>query len=367
MFLKKVFLAILLITTSLVVAFAISEIFLRNFLPQELITPIPAKKDKEIIYTLRPNTKAYLRGTSVRWYNLSTNSFGIRDKEYSTEKSDSFLRVVLVGDSISMGEGVEIEETFIKKFEEIANLNLKKQNIETINAAIRGYGNDQETIFYKRIAKKYKHDVAILGFFEGNDFDDNANGGIFELKNDRLIQTIPDKYNSPKFRYYSKQIFLQNLPFYQMFLENSHCANFLRARISRLLFRVTLEKNTVNRMINKISEKNILKTFRILEEWVILCKKKDIVPIIMYIPDMVNISNENIDDSRRIDLRYEKLLTDMNVIFINGRTAFMKEKNIAAIYLEDGHLSPFGHEVLGEKLWEIFSANSMLLGEIIST
>jgi len=167
---------------SLVVTFSIIEIALRIFLPQELITPMPAMADREMIYRLPSNTSAYLKGTSVRWFHLKTNSLGLRDREIPFAKTPGIYRVLLLGDSMSMAEGVELEETYIKQFEKKIGTKPSGRKVETINAAIRGFGNDQEIVLFERLGRRFLPDMVILAFYEGNDLTDNANGGIFTVK-----------------------------------------------------------------------------------------------------------------------------------------------------------------------------------------
>lgn len=62
-----------------------------------------------------------LKGTSTRWFHVETNSFGLRDSEHALQKAPGTFRVLLLGDSMSMAEGVELEDTFIKQFEKKAN------------------------------------------------------------------------------------------------------------------------------------------------------------------------------------------------------------------------------------------------------
>jgi len=118
---RSLFTNFLLVITSIFIALGLAEIFFRFFMPQDLIVPMPATADKELIYRLPPNTKAYLRGTSVRWFHLETNSLGLRDSEHDFAKSNGVFRILLLGDSMSMAEGVELAETYIKQLEKKTN------------------------------------------------------------------------------------------------------------------------------------------------------------------------------------------------------------------------------------------------------
>ena len=78
---KNFLLNSVVVLSSLIFTLLLVEIFFRLFLPQDLITPMAAQLDQEIIYTLTPNTESYLRGTSSRFFHLKTNSLGLREAE----------------------------------------------------------------------------------------------------------------------------------------------------------------------------------------------------------------------------------------------------------------------------------------------
>jgi hypothetical protein len=74
---------------------------------------------------------------------------------------------MLLGDSMSMAEGVELEETYIKRYEWLANKEGRCPRIETINAAIRGTGTNQETLFFERIGAKFNPIWSFSPFMRG--------------------------------------------------------------------------------------------------------------------------------------------------------------------------------------------------------
>ena len=353
---KGPFANLLLILASLIISVVLIEVFFRIFLPQDLIIPMPAQEDEELIYRMSPNTKSYIKGTSVRWYHLETNSLGFRDSEYNFTKSKGTFRVLLLGDSMSMGEGVELQETFIKQFESIIVKKCPNEKIETINAAIRGYGTDQALILYQRIGIKFDPDLVILGFFEGNDFKDNRLGGLFKLDGEEIIQTIPSEEKSPKYLYYSKQIKIQNFPGYRFFVGHSHFVNFLRKRIARLLSsRIVTDSEETEKVV--VSPEDWKLTTKIIERWKSYCRDNGSVPLILFLPtveNLVAISEGNLDNSRRMDLKMKEFALDNQILWINAVEAMVYESNPASFYLKDGHLNPRGHRKLAQKVAQFF-------------
>ena len=335
---------------SLTVTLFCAEIILRIFQPQDLIIPMPAIADRELIYRLPPNASAYLKGTSVRWFHLKTNSLGLRDREIPYSKPPGTSRVLLLGDSMSMAEGVELEETYIKQFEKLSTERSLPKKVETINAAIRGYGNDQETILFERLGKQFQPDMVILAFYEGNDLTDNSNGGIFTVKNGKLVQSYPTEENSVKLRYYSKQIRIQNFPGYTLLVSHSHLANLIRITYANYLNRQNIKTKFGTQSAQNISESEWVLTSMILERWIEDCKSIQARPIILYIPTIENVQHGRSKGTRSlvINRKMQALCASHRLVMIDLLDSFIAYPEPARLYLKDGHLSPEGHILTAE-------------------
>lgn len=68
--------------------------------------------DPLIGHNHRPNRHARLMGVQ-----FDTNSKGLRDREFSYEKPPGKLRIVMLGDSLTVGWGAKFDETFSKRIE----------------------------------------------------------------------------------------------------------------------------------------------------------------------------------------------------------------------------------------------------------
>ena len=364
---KSLFTNALLVVVSIFITLGLLEIFFRCFMPQDLIVPMPAMADSELIYRLPANTKSYLKGTSVRWFHLETNSLGLRDSEHDLLKAPGTFRVLLLGDSMSMAEGVELTETYIKQFEKKANEQALTKKVETINAAIRGYGNDQEVVLFERIGMTFQPDLVILSFFEGNDFDDNRQGSIFQLKDGELIKTTPTEESSPKMRYYNQQIRIQNFPGYRFMVGHSHLVNFLRKKYAAYL---THRAFSTQRRDQKdrpsegqtISEADWNLTTQILMRWDADCRKIKSVPLILFIPDINNIRTYKklMSVNLRTDQRMRDFANANNILFINLTDLFIRSQNVESLYLQDAHLSPLGHDIVADEISRFLRTGKIL-------
>ncbi|MBM3143803.1 MAG: SGNH/GDSL hydrolase family protein [Chloroflexi bacterium] len=102
---------------------------------------------------------------------IKTNRYGFRDLDYeSTAKPENTLRVAFAGDSVTLGMGVELEETFVRQFEiEAGQLELQYQ-VQALDFAVDGYNTPQ---IYEMIRTKvlgFSPDIVVYAMCM-NDFD----------------------------------------------------------------------------------------------------------------------------------------------------------------------------------------------------
>ena len=88
--------------------------------------PAFAQYDPELKYTFIPGTFIFQNLEYTTKYSI--NSIGIRDNEASLTKPE----IIVIGDSVPMGWGVQQHETFAKRIE-------NETNIKVLNAAISSY------------------------------------------------------------------------------------------------------------------------------------------------------------------------------------------------------------------------------------
>lgn len=87
-----------------------------------------------LLKELAPNKDVIFKGAP-----FSTNSRGLRDKEYPEKRPEGALRVALLGGSIEMGTGVNNEQTYENQIEDLLNdRNLLNREVEMLNFGIAG-------------------------------------------------------------------------------------------------------------------------------------------------------------------------------------------------------------------------------------
>lgn len=95
---------------------------------------------------------------------IKINSAGFRDYE-RTEGKSGRIRILAVGDSVTFGAGVNLEDAYPSLLEnEINKLNSPNESFEVFNMGIDSYGFTQEKILAEKEALVYKPDAIIIGF-----------------------------------------------------------------------------------------------------------------------------------------------------------------------------------------------------------
>lgn len=89
-----------------------------------------------------------------------TNVDGLRDATRPEETRPGLRRIVVLGDSVTYGHGVEAAEAFPQVLEQ--RLRALHRDVEVFNMGLPGWSTRQERTAYQRIARKYKPDVVVL-------------------------------------------------------------------------------------------------------------------------------------------------------------------------------------------------------------
>jgi HEAT repeat protein/lysophospholipase L1-like esterase len=89
------------------------------------------------------------------------NGDGLRDRDHEVARTPGTRRVVCLGDSTTLGWGVSPQEAYPQVLEEM--LESEGDRTEVLNVALGGWSTRQELIAYRRVARKYRPDVVILG------------------------------------------------------------------------------------------------------------------------------------------------------------------------------------------------------------
>jgi hypothetical protein len=133
----------------------------------------------------RKNLKGVHEVTGSFSTTFTTNSNGLRDREYSFSKPKGVTRIVVVGDSFTWGWGVGDDEIYTEVLESLL------QGVEVINLGVGAFGTQQEMDYLKMKGMQYDPDIVILGFCL-NDISESSFGKVEALKRDPSAQQLSD-------------------------------------------------------------------------------------------------------------------------------------------------------------------------------
>jgi len=116
--------------------------------------------DPELPWRPRPNATG-----TYRLYNaeFTTNSRGLRDREYAEQAPPGVRRIVVLGDSFAWGHGVRNDEIFTEVLER------ELDGVEVINLGVTGFDLQSEFIWLRREGMRYAPDLVVLAVCQ-NDF-----------------------------------------------------------------------------------------------------------------------------------------------------------------------------------------------------
>ena len=203
---------LLLLLGSLVFALILCEVGARLLLPpQQTVIVAPSKPTSGETYAqvdtheegsinsvilfggsrgarLRPNTRSQIiRHTlSGRDVLIEVNSMGLRYPELGKKASDEF-RVLVLGDSITLGDFLPEDETLTRQLEKLASGRSKR--IIFINAGIPGAGTMEELYLYEEVRDRVQPDLVLVEMY----LNDAQTAGEF------YVRSIPRPYSRSRF------------------------------------------------------------------------------------------------------------------------------------------------------------------------
>lgn len=227
---------IMLYIISLLVGLIMCELALAIFLPQpKEIIKSPyffSEHDQEIGWVLKKNSKGlHQPNRSEPAVLVEINSKGFRGKEFTGGKAPEKKRIVILGDSITFGYGLDEKATYPAMLQ-----GLLGDSYEVINSGVVGYGIDQQYLYFKREVIQYLPDIVIVGFSAGDIYDSicsrrfNVAKPFFRLVDGRLVYVKPPAIKKATIR----EVFFRDKPVQAFFFNNSNLYRFIFYRVADL-------------------------------------------------------------------------------------------------------------------------------------
>jgi hypothetical protein len=196
--------------------------------PENLDTVI--RFDKILGWSLKPGaTYRSVDSQGHFSYNIRINSLGLRERPISLVKTAGKRRVLLIGDSVTFGTGVDAGWRFSDFIQRAL-----KDDIEVINAGVPGWGTDQELIYYESFGRRLDPDIVVVTFTMANDVVNNALDHLFlgsapkprfavEADSLLLVGEVPERIGRDR-------------PLWKSVLRQSRFLRFVKRRIDRWVY-----------------------------------------------------------------------------------------------------------------------------------
>jgi hypothetical protein len=162
---RKIFLLITPLV-SILVTLLLAELALAVFYPA------PYAMERNMYFEADPYTGTRLKANSTGGYyndiSANANSHGHRDQDVSLHKPDGIFRIMIIGDSFTVGANVEERDAYPSVLEELLTQQVSPK-IEVINTGIGGHSPWQYAQYLEHYGLEFKPDLVVVGLFVGND------------------------------------------------------------------------------------------------------------------------------------------------------------------------------------------------------
>jgi hypothetical protein len=138
--------------------------------------PIPFSIESNMYYEADPYTGFELKPGGIGHFQMGipavANSHGQRDIEVPLKKPPGVFRILVLGDSFTVGTNVRQEEAYPKGLERRLRT-VYGPRIQIVNSGVGGWQPIQYAEYYEHYGYRFEPDLILVGFFVGNDaYDD---------------------------------------------------------------------------------------------------------------------------------------------------------------------------------------------------
>lgn len=131
--------------------------------------------DPDLKYVLLPNVRVDY-GT----FRVDINSDGMRDRELRVKDDDEY-RILVLGDSVAFGWGVNVDEGVCRVLERELTYSTG-QRVRTVNTSISGYNTTQQQKLLERVGWKTAPDAVLLIYV-----DNDVKQSLFDVRSERNV------------------------------------------------------------------------------------------------------------------------------------------------------------------------------------
>jgi hypothetical protein len=283
-----------------------------------------------------------------------TNSFGLRDRVSGPRKIGPTPYIIFMGESLTFGNGVDYEQSFVGIFEQLA----KEHGFEAVNLAVGGHGfSDQEELLRDFLASVPQMPTKVIVCFSPP-----------------LLRKVLEW--SPNYIVKNGYVFEKDgwlIPYFRILLGNEFSAYcFFRDNIRRIQSRFSnvnsermleiLDNYSINNIMKQPSSlKQIEERLKAFDTYII---NSGATPIYVYLP----LSNDfDLNEYRKSSGKppemydfhlYDGLLEDhcgeaqIQLVDLFPILSTYYEKGEKLNFMADGHYNVIANKIIGETIYQ---------------
>jgi len=138
-------------------------------------------------YVLRPNLDTYFAGG-----HFHTNEHGFRGPSVAVDKPAGVVRIAVLGSSYSMGQGLDDDETYPARLQQLLDAHLTG-HYEVLNFAVSNHRMHEMTSAYRQIADRFRPDIILVEFYDGFLYAPAA--PMTPEKHERSLGAVANRYS----------------------------------------------------------------------------------------------------------------------------------------------------------------------------
>jgi hypothetical protein len=304
---------------------------------EELKEEFHCQYDEELGWANKPGTR--LEDFYGPGQTITINANGVRGLvDFSKDKPDGTFRTICLGDSFTLGYGVDDRKTFPFLLQEEGG-----DGFETVNMGQGGYSIGQSYLWLKRLGPELKPDLVVCIF-------------IVEDFRRLLTERTANGFATPKFDVENERLVVSNIPVPTKLgqgarlLKQGEIVNAMRQNSALVR---TIAQVAPARAV-PTDEEALFIGVHIIRETASLCREFDCPMVFALTPTLPELfdgaSVARYDGVSRV---LEKFLKQERIPYVDLRPVFMAEENQASrLFLKEAfhHYSAAGNAVVAREL-----------------
>lgn len=269
----------------------------------------------------------------------TTNSRGYFDREWNPSKPEGTYRLAFLGDSFTMGHGVDLGRAFPQLLEACIDSN---ETVEVLNFGVWGTGTAAQLEFLPDV-EAMGVDGVVFCFYLNDIFDNkqyvDALGAHGPAPDTPLAAEPPASFKDR----------LKDV------LDTSRAAAFVLERTKYLRDALGLVTYPLAGVFTGLEDDGIDQCARYFSDAAADLARRGIECTVVYVPALVQVQGAKVPESFDLDLPQRRLLAGLRGVHWIDLTGPFRDVEASNLWMREGHWTPEGHQLVAAWLCERLS------------